>query len=781
MQSHRFRLLTRLPVGSRGLRKRQGIINRFAVAVASLWLAAVAAPAMATTYYVAPPPTGNDNNLGTSAAQPFEHIQFAINEKLDPGDTLIILAGTYKERVTINVPGTVVTGVEGQTIITGDNNTFPGGGKYDRLVGITVNDVEIRNLLITGSAGRGLQIGPDESDVLVDNVDVSSSWDAGIHVLESIDVTVQNSELWDNNKFNDLPARSGRPWGYALAIVSSAFTTFRNNEVHENHGEGIGSMLSNDVIIEDNVVWDNYAINVYVDNTKRATVQRNIVYATDNNYFFRNDPVPTPGIVVNNEDFLGSTNYTEDLLIVNNFVYNAGAGFSLYTGKQGSSGIPGSGSSFTNSTIAHNTFVSTRTGLSGVDGVQIFNIASGGNRSGNVLKNNIVYLASGTVASGPTTGFSISHNNWSGTVPSGFYDANTDVLLDPDLVLGTGEHPDRDWMRIENASSPVIDEAEELTAIPQDFFQEERGNAPDIGAHEFAETSPPPPGSGQNLLSNPGFETTSSWTNYPAANAQQDPGGHSGSFELKLRDVGGYPEVYQQVSVTPGQIYQASVWASTWSPDGLSRGQMRLQWYQGATPVGSAINVTATGSAYAQLQSGNVTAPAGATHLRMTLRRSATLGGSNYFFDDAEITGTNLLSNPGFETTSSWTNYPAANAQQDPGGHSGSFELKLRDVGGYPEVYQQVSVTPGQIYQASVWASTWSPDGLSRGQMRLQWYQGATPVGSAINVTATGSAYAQLQSGNVTAPAGATHLRMTLRRSATLGGSNYFFDDAEIK
>jgi hypothetical protein len=165
----------------------------------------------------------------------------------------------------------------------------------------------------------------------------------------------------------------------------------------------------------------------------------------------------------------------------------------------------------------------------------------------------------------------------------------------------------------------------------------------------------------------------------------------------------------------------------------------------------------------------------------MTLRRSASLPG-NYYFDDAVITTTNLLANPGFETTSSWTNYPADNAQQSNSApHSGSYHLKLRDVGaGYVDVHQQVGVTPAQVYQASVWARAWSSDGLSRGQMSLQWYQGATPIGSAIDVTATVEAYTQLQSGNITAPAGATQLRMTLRRSASLPG-NYYFDDAEIK
>jgi len=618
MPSNRFRLSTPLRRGS-----------RFAVAAASLWLAAFAPRAMAETYYVAP--TGNDNNAGTLESSPFEHIQWG-NDRLQPGDTLIILEGTYVERVTFDVEDTVITGAEGQTVIIHGQDTLPTGAypdaKWTPLVRVHANNVELRNVTITWSRGRGLQI-YQASGVLVDNVEASHNWNSGIHVSDSDDVTVQNCEVWQNARSNAGDDRGNENWPAALVAEDSRHTTFRKCNVHQNHGENIDDLRSQYSTIEDNISWDSYKIGIYLDNSQFATVQRNIVYSTDDETFWRYDnespPRPTPGIVVNNEDYPTQW-YGTGQLIVNNFVYNTGQAFGVWGGV--------SGNSYTGSTIAHNTFVSTRTGGAAIVGVDLRN---NGTRSGNAFKNNIVYLAAGQVAVGDTTGFSITHNNWFGSVvPDDFSDAN-DVLLDPLLDLQSGEHPSEEWLMLSSSASPVIDAGQELSGVPEDFFLELRGSNPDMGAHEFSEASPPPPPI-SNLLANPGFEGTTSWTNYPAANAQQNNSSpHSGTYHLKLTDVGaGFVDVHQTVSVTPSQVYQASVWADAWSSDGLSRGQMRLQWYQGATPLGSPINVTATVDTYTQLLSGNITAPAGATHLRMTLRRSAALPG-NYYFDDAEI------------------------------------------------------------------------------------------------------------------------------------------------
>jgi chitodextrinase len=70
------------------------------VVMSGLWTPAHAA---GTVYYVSP--TGADTNTGTSATAPFKTIQRALN-LAQPGTTINLAAGTYKEAVATKVAGT---------------------------------------------------------------------------------------------------------------------------------------------------------------------------------------------------------------------------------------------------------------------------------------------------------------------------------------------------------------------------------------------------------------------------------------------------------------------------------------------------------------------------------------------------------------------------------------------------------------------------------------------------------------------------------------------------
>jgi hypothetical protein len=768
---------SRRSIESRRITLYKKTANRI-IAAAAVAVAAVTGSAAATTYYVAP--DGDNTNNGTT--QPWRTIHYAANNvNVLPGDTVYIRAGTYIEKVTFNRGGTptskiIFSGYPGETVIIDGNNTLPSDSasgqnwSWSALVTVRVSDIELRDLSIRNSRGRGLYIGGEGlgvHDVVVDNVKVSFTMQAGILADFTDGVTIEDCEVSEAARVN--ANHNASSWPVALMMKDSSFGTISGCNVHENHGEGIGDFLSENTTIEDNISWDSYKINIYLDNSRHTILRRNIVYNTDNTFFWRQGTQPSQGIVVNSEPLGDASTVSYNQLIVNNFVYNTGEAFGIWHS-------PNPDASYRDSTIAYNTFVSRRTGTSGNGyGVRIVDVPA----SGNVFRNNIVSQAAGTIATGPTSGYVFSHNNWSAAPPLAFSNTN-DVVDDPELQLGTGQHPTPDWLRLAG-TSPAIDEALVMSGVPTDFFGTARGSSPDIGAHEVTAGGG---GGGSNLLANPGFETTSGWTNFPFAGAQQDATAHSGAFGLKIRVDSGYTDVYQQVSVTPGATYLASVWARTYSTDNASRGQMSLQWYQNGTPIGTATNVTDPNGNLTWVKlatASSITAPAGATHLRMTLRRATALPG-NYFFDDAEVTPVNLLANPGFETTSGWTNFPFAGAQQDATAHSGAFGLKIRVDSGYTDVYQQVGVTPGVAYQPSVWAKTYSTDGLSRSQMSMQWYQNGTPIGTATNYTDNGTlTWTKLQPASpITAPAGATHLRMTLRRATALAG-NYYFDDAEIK
>src|SRR5262245_60900554 len=278
MQSHRFRLPTRLCACSSDSIRRPRIVDGFAVVAASLWLGAVAAPAMAVTYYVSPSGSDAAGTPGT-ITQPFLIIAHGEAALTQAGDTLFIRAGSYQERVNFNVAGTVISGYQREVAIIDGQNTLPGGAspKYDWLVLVSGDDMVFKNLSIKNSAGRGLSIARSNATVngvLVDNVKVSETYDAGIHIQHALDVTIQNCDVTHAVKselVNDSP--------HAVALISadSDSTTIRNCNVHENYGENIGDLRSTNSTIEDNVSWDSAYIGIYLDNSQFSTVRRNIV------------------------------------------------------------------------------------------------------------------------------------------------------------------------------------------------------------------------------------------------------------------------------------------------------------------------------------------------------------------------------------------------------------------------------------------------------------------------------------------------------------------------
>jgi hypothetical protein len=87
----------------------------------------------ATIWYVAP--GGSDASACTSAAQPCEHIQAAIN-KAASGGTINIAAGAYIEELSITDKNLSLNG-------QGAASTFLDGGQLYRVLSISRNNVSV--------------------------------------------------------------------------------------------------------------------------------------------------------------------------------------------------------------------------------------------------------------------------------------------------------------------------------------------------------------------------------------------------------------------------------------------------------------------------------------------------------------------------------------------------------------------------------------------------------------------------------------------------------------
>ncbi|WP_031087122.1 right-handed parallel beta-helix repeat-containing protein [Streptomyces sp. NRRL WC-3549] len=153
------------------MRKRD-ITCSAALAVASAALGLVAAPSSASV-------------PGHHVVRPGGSIQRAVDAAA-PGDTVVVLPGTYRESVLITKPGLTLRGTGGRTVIappaTGTKaaGACAAGGNGVCVIGAegrTVDDVSISSLTVSGFSGNG----------------VWASWTDGLTVSE---VTASGNGTW---------------------------------------------------------------------------------------------------------------------------------------------------------------------------------------------------------------------------------------------------------------------------------------------------------------------------------------------------------------------------------------------------------------------------------------------------------------------------------------------------------------------------------------------------------------------------------------------------------
>jgi hypothetical protein len=70
-------------------------------------------------------------------------------------------------------------------------------------------------------------------------------------------------------------------WGSGIKLEWQSYNvTVRDNTVYENCGEGIGATMTINALIENNIVRDNYSVNIYPDNSHEVVIRNNQVTCT---------------------------------------------------------------------------------------------------------------------------------------------------------------------------------------------------------------------------------------------------------------------------------------------------------------------------------------------------------------------------------------------------------------------------------------------------------------------------------------------------------------------
>jgi parallel beta-helix repeat protein len=453
------------------------------------------ATAAASVYVVSP--SGSDDNPGSLGA-PFATIAKAA-EVVAPGDTVMLRGGIYRGRVTFTRGGSAaepIAFIAYQAEVPVIDGEGVAVGEQEALVTVTegADHVALSGLTVRNSSGAAMKIYGDHATVM--GCKVTKAEYQGIQIRGAAGVRCIGNEIWNVCRMNAERELEGG-WPAALAAWESKEVSFIGNVVHDNHGEGISVWKgAEDCVIMGNQVYDNWSVNVYLDNAKRALVAANFIYSTADAFQSHRDPAI--GVAVADEDYSewGDEGWKADggeHVVRNNIILNCSRGISFWKY------VPGSG--VKDCSFVYNTIAGTWE-----YGIRI----SEGENSGTQFANNIVVSRAGeTLSVTKTGGLAFRHNLfWDSTgKPSDKFgwggqrfdfrlwesqsrELKANLWADPQLSDTAAGEPDGAKL---TRDSPAMDAGSSAGAPRFDYWGYPRptdGNgdrirAPDIGAHEY--------------------------------------------------------------------------------------------------------------------------------------------------------------------------------------------------------------------------------------------------------------------------------------------------------
>jgi hypothetical protein len=454
----------------------------------------------AATYYVSA--VGNDAGSGSLNA-PFKTIEKGLS-RIGAGDSLLLRKGDtwvvdgYLSITKPNVTLGAYAGGNGTNRPIIDGRKANRGGWNGKLAAkadnVTIRDLEIRN-----SGSIGLRFNSVKKG-LAENVKVQWTYRHGIQSYHSSNVIIRNCEVVHHN--NGWKYYGEPTWGNGISVVYSNDAIVEKNTVREGFGEGIDSFYgSKGTIIQDNFLYANRAVGIYVDSTQGAIVRRNVVLGTTNALYHRGGASVGHGIALNNEKyqfssagngFLPDSAILKDVRIYNNLVAFNGAGMGIWGQHQATN--------YSGVIINHNTFVDNDHQL------VMYQDKFTGDR--NIIANNIfLSLSAGSEdynGIGSVSNMKFASNTWSIRPKKSFLNSSTDVIGGAKLAKMAG------WRKISSQTSvsskdfiPLSDSSTlgKGTKVGWSDYSADFNKKPvnigkiDIGAFQFGSqtTSPPSP------------------------------------------------------------------------------------------------------------------------------------------------------------------------------------------------------------------------------------------------------------------------------------------------
>lgn len=236
------------------------------------------------------------------------------SEPLPPNETQANIAAN-SNKWYFDAAGKVLYADFGGTLGDGDPNSadisiiYNSSGNREPLFVFSGNTGYLRFVGLTLRAGSWHGVYSEVSNLSFEHCDVKFNggggflFDASSNDLSLTGNSVTFSRVWMNvlenwPRFNN--GNTGGGWPSALGFYSQSNARAEGNVVYANGGEGIdffgttssGSTdhVSVNNVVRHNVVYDNFSVNLYLDNTQGALIEQNFVFnhPRDPNQTFEN-------------------------------------------------------------------------------------------------------------------------------------------------------------------------------------------------------------------------------------------------------------------------------------------------------------------------------------------------------------------------------------------------------------------------------------------------------------------------------------------------------------
>jgi hypothetical protein len=280
-----------------------------------------------------------------------------------------------------------------------------------------VEYLTFKGLTVRGSGSNG--IWGYGNHITVESCNIKFNGKAAVSFLpsstpgfEGTDNAVLTSNIYQNvlinwPRGNNGYAESAGGWPGTLAWSGNARGIARGNIVHLNGGEGIASYLpfkgdTNGMLVEQNVVSDNWSVDIYIDNHQNAVVRNNLIYnhsidynLATTNFLYVGEPYPfnqlgkfSVGIGIGDESYGVGANLA-NTKVYNNIIAGVRTGILDYAeGNADAAPLHG----LKNTLIANNTIImpfNEFPGTGGTYGIKLRDNLK--NNVNSVIANNIIY------------------------------------------------------------------------------------------------------------------------------------------------------------------------------------------------------------------------------------------------------------------------------------------------------------------------------------------------------------------------------------------------------